>query len=192
MLPQLQTSTAADTVLTRMEALRSSGHPDLDNEVMAMIVRAEPLPPFPATMTQDRVDLTVPIRFSLRWIKFFGAHLQVAAANQGLRRRIAMSERPRDRLPGRRRRTAPSGHFRPNGREPWPWKFLTRSSGSANLVAFPPLVLKLSIENACAGETATDEAANPAAAANNAIASRTEAASQRDERDLRPEARDAS
>jgi protein TonB len=52
-------------VLTRSIA-RSSGHPDLDNEVMAMIVRAEPLPPFPATMTQDRVDLTVPIRFSLR------------------------------------------------------------------------------------------------------------------------------
>jgi protein TonB len=52
-------------VLTRSIA-RSSGHPDLDDEVMAMIIRAEPLPPFPATMTQDRVDLTVPIRFSLR------------------------------------------------------------------------------------------------------------------------------
>jgi periplasmic protein TonB len=45
---------------------RSSGHADLDDEVMAMIVRAEPLPPFPASMTQDRIDLTVPIRFSLR------------------------------------------------------------------------------------------------------------------------------
>jgi periplasmic protein TonB len=52
-------------VLTRSIA-RSSGHPDLDDEVMAMIVRAEPLPPFPASMTQDHVDLTVPIRFSLR------------------------------------------------------------------------------------------------------------------------------
>jgi hypothetical protein len=39
---------------------------DLDDEVMAMIVCAEPLPPFPATMTQDWIDLTVPIRFSLR------------------------------------------------------------------------------------------------------------------------------
>jgi protein TonB len=45
---------------------RSSGHADLDDEVMAMIMRAEPLPSFPPSMTQERVDLTVPIRFSLR------------------------------------------------------------------------------------------------------------------------------
>jgi protein TonB len=43
---------------------RSSGYADLDNEVMAMIM-AEPLPPFPASMTQARIDLTVPIQFSL-------------------------------------------------------------------------------------------------------------------------------
>ena len=45
---------------------RSSGHPDLDNEVMAMIMRAEPLPPLPESMPQTRIDLIVPIRFSLR------------------------------------------------------------------------------------------------------------------------------
>jgi periplasmic protein TonB len=45
---------------------RSSGFPDLDNEVMAMIMRAEPLPAIPASMPQTRLDLTVPIRFSLR------------------------------------------------------------------------------------------------------------------------------
>jgi periplasmic protein TonB len=45
---------------------RSSGYTDLDNEVMAMIMRAQPLPPFPASMSQPRIDLTVPIRFSLR------------------------------------------------------------------------------------------------------------------------------
>ena len=45
---------------------KSSGYADLDNEVMAMIMRAEPLPPFPASMPQPRLDLTVPIRFSLR------------------------------------------------------------------------------------------------------------------------------
>jgi protein TonB len=45
---------------------RSSGHADLDNEVLEMIVRAEPLPPFPESMPQARIDLTVPIRFSLR------------------------------------------------------------------------------------------------------------------------------
>jgi len=52
-------------VLARRIA-RSSGFPDLDNEVMAMIMRAEPLPAFPASMPQPRLDLTVPIRFSLR------------------------------------------------------------------------------------------------------------------------------
>jgi periplasmic protein TonB len=46
--------------------VNSSGHPDLDAEVMDMIERAQPLPAFPASMTQARLDLTVPIRFSLR------------------------------------------------------------------------------------------------------------------------------
>jgi protein TonB len=45
---------------------RSSGYTDLDNEVMAMIMRAQPLPPFPSNMSQPQIDLTVPIRFSLR------------------------------------------------------------------------------------------------------------------------------
>jgi periplasmic protein TonB len=45
---------------------RSSGHPDLDAEVMSMIERAQPLPPFPPTMTEAKRDFTVPIRFSLR------------------------------------------------------------------------------------------------------------------------------
>ncbi len=46
--------------------VRSSGHPDLDDEVMAMIERAQPLPPFPPSMPEQKLDLTVPIRFSLR------------------------------------------------------------------------------------------------------------------------------
>jgi protein TonB len=46
--------------------VHSSGHADLDDEVMAMIVRAQPLPAFPPSMTQPKLDLTVPIRFSLR------------------------------------------------------------------------------------------------------------------------------
>jgi protein TonB len=44
----------------------SSGHADLDNEVMAMIERAQPLPAFSPSMTQTKLDLTIPIRFSLR------------------------------------------------------------------------------------------------------------------------------
>jgi len=46
--------------------VRSSGHSSLDDEVMAMIERAQPLPPFPPSMPEDKLDLTVPIRFSLR------------------------------------------------------------------------------------------------------------------------------
>lgn len=45
--------------------VKSSGYTDLDDEVMAMIIRAEPLPPFPANMPEPRIDLTVPIRFSM-------------------------------------------------------------------------------------------------------------------------------
>lgn len=45
---------------------KSSGYPALDAEVMAMIMRAQPLPPFPASMPQARIELTVPIRFSLK------------------------------------------------------------------------------------------------------------------------------
>lgn len=45
---------------------KSSGYAALDDEVMAMIMRADPLPAFPASMPQERLDLTVPIRFSLR------------------------------------------------------------------------------------------------------------------------------
>jgi periplasmic protein TonB len=52
-------------VLSR-HIVRSSGHPELDSEVMAMIQRAQPLPAFPPEMTQSSVQLVVPIRFSLR------------------------------------------------------------------------------------------------------------------------------
>ena len=52
-------------VLSR-RIVQSSGHADLDEEVMSMIDRAQPLPAFPPSMTQNRIDLTVPIRFTLR------------------------------------------------------------------------------------------------------------------------------
>lgn len=44
----------------------TSGYPALDAEVMSMIDRAQPLPAFPPSMTEDTLDLTVPIRFSLK------------------------------------------------------------------------------------------------------------------------------
>ena len=46
--------------------VRSSGISELDAEVLAMVQRAQPLPPFPPSMPQARMNLTVPIRFSLR------------------------------------------------------------------------------------------------------------------------------
>ena len=52
-------------VLSRSLA-RSSGVPELDQEVLAMIQRAQPLPPFPPAMPQPRMTLTVPIRFTPR------------------------------------------------------------------------------------------------------------------------------
>jgi periplasmic protein TonB len=48
------------------DIVRSSGHPELDKEVVSMIERAQPLPPFPPSMPEDKLNLTVPIRFSLR------------------------------------------------------------------------------------------------------------------------------
>lgn len=44
----------------------SSGHEALDREVQAMIRRAQPLPAIPASMRQSRLELVVPIVFSLR------------------------------------------------------------------------------------------------------------------------------
>ena len=59
----------------RLEAIaalfRTAGEVPADEflrtiEVMTMIERAEPLPAFPASMKQPQLDLTIPIRFSLR------------------------------------------------------------------------------------------------------------------------------
>jgi hypothetical protein len=33
---------------------------------MALVMRAEPLPSFPASMPQQKVDLTLPMRFTIR------------------------------------------------------------------------------------------------------------------------------
>jgi protein TonB len=45
---------------------KSSGHPALDEEVMALVRRVSPLPPRPKDLPQDNLSLTVPIQFSLR------------------------------------------------------------------------------------------------------------------------------
>ena len=45
---------------------RSAGHAILDDEVLALIQRAAPLPPFPPEMTEPRFEFVVPVRFALR------------------------------------------------------------------------------------------------------------------------------
>jgi TonB family protein len=45
--------------------ISSSGYPDLDQSVEEMM-RGATLPPFPAGMTQPRMEVSVTIRFSLR------------------------------------------------------------------------------------------------------------------------------
>jgi len=45
--------------------VNGSGFADLDAEVLAMVERAQPMPAFPPSMTEDQLDLSVPIRFSL-------------------------------------------------------------------------------------------------------------------------------
>ena len=46
--------------------MRSSGSDALDQEAIAMIYRAEPLPPLPPEMTSETLKLTIPVSFSLR------------------------------------------------------------------------------------------------------------------------------
>lgn len=45
---------------------KGSGFPELDAETLALVRRAEPLPPPPAEMPGNPVALTVPVRFSLQ------------------------------------------------------------------------------------------------------------------------------
>jgi protein TonB len=52
-------------VLSR-SIVTGSGYADLDAEVLTMLEHAQPLPAFPASMTQAQQDFSVPIRFSLR------------------------------------------------------------------------------------------------------------------------------
>jgi len=44
----------------------SSSHRALDEEVLAMIERAQPLPPMPEDMERERLELIVPVEFFLR------------------------------------------------------------------------------------------------------------------------------
>ncbi|UYK85780.1 energy transducer TonB [Xanthomonas sacchari] len=49
-----------------LRLVRSSGHDTLDAEALATVRRAEPLPPPPAEMSGDAVQVVVPVEFFLR------------------------------------------------------------------------------------------------------------------------------
>jgi protein TonB len=59
------TLSRSGAVLSRSIA-RSSGYPELDQEVLSMVQRAAPFPPFPSGMAQASQHLTAPVRFTVR------------------------------------------------------------------------------------------------------------------------------
>jgi protein TonB len=65
-VPTVRFSIDREGRLLAVKLERSSGIPTLDDEVVAMVQRAAPLPPFPASMTQAQLELIVPVRFELR------------------------------------------------------------------------------------------------------------------------------
>ncbi|WP_218054402.1 energy transducer TonB [Phenylobacterium immobile] len=46
--------------------LHTSGHPTLDAEVLAMLVRADPFPPAPHHLAGDRIEIAAPVEFFLQ------------------------------------------------------------------------------------------------------------------------------
>lgn len=55
-----------DGRVTAAELARGSGHAALDREVLALPERAQPLPPPPADVAGERIEIVIPIQFSLR------------------------------------------------------------------------------------------------------------------------------
>lgn len=44
---------------------KSSGNAELDRAALDMLAKAEPLPPFPSSMKQDRISIAIPVEYSL-------------------------------------------------------------------------------------------------------------------------------
>jgi protein TonB len=62
----LEFTTDRDGHVLSRRIVTSSGFAELDAEVLALVQRAQPLPAFPPSMSEEQLHLTVPIRFSLR------------------------------------------------------------------------------------------------------------------------------
>jgi protein TonB len=65
-IPTVRFTVARDGTLLSFALERSCGHRLLDDEVLATIQRAAPLPPFPVEMAQAQQEFVVPVRFELQ------------------------------------------------------------------------------------------------------------------------------
>ncbi len=63
---QLRFVVARSGTVLSYEIDDSSGDPELDREVEALMRRVQPLPPFPAGLDRDRLELVLPVGFYLR------------------------------------------------------------------------------------------------------------------------------
>ncbi len=63
---QVRFALAGDGRVTACTVTGSTGHESLDEEACALVFRASPLPPPPGAAPNARVELSAPIRFSIR------------------------------------------------------------------------------------------------------------------------------
>ncbi len=62
----LSFTVSRDGRVSNYRVKQKSGYKALDQETLAMLERAQPLPKFPTEMTEDKLHLTLPIQFALR------------------------------------------------------------------------------------------------------------------------------
>lgn len=62
----LSFTVSRDGRVTNYRVKQKSGYKALDQETLAMLERAQPLPKFPTEMKEDKLHLTLPIQFALR------------------------------------------------------------------------------------------------------------------------------
>ncbi|WP_439816018.1 TonB family protein [Zavarzinia sp. CC-PAN008] len=63
--PQVRIVMSADGSVVSVNLVQSSGHESLDEEAVALVRRAEPLPAIPPELNQSQLDVVVPISFDL-------------------------------------------------------------------------------------------------------------------------------
>ena len=62
---KLRFTLSRDGGVSNAQIEHGSGYADLDNEVLALVQRAQPLPPIPANIPDNTLDIHVPVAFGL-------------------------------------------------------------------------------------------------------------------------------